>query len=97
MADINEPMTSEQRTLGLEAKRMIESDAMKAVFFELQAAYITSWQTSDIGSNGEQLPMDQASARRGMLWVKVKCLEDLQFELQAYADRAEFAENGGNS
>ncbi len=97
MADINEPMTPEQRTLGLEAKLMIESDALKAVFAELQLAYIDTWRHSDIGADGKPLLMEQASARRGMLWVKVKCLEDLQFELQAYADRAEFADDGGNS
>ena len=97
MPDINLEMTSEQIALGKDAKSIIEGDAMKAVFTELETAYIAAWRNSDVDQDGKQLPIEQASARRGTLWVKIKCLEDLQFELQAYADRAEFAEKGGNS
>lgn len=97
MPDINLAMTPDQIALGREAKRIIEGDAMKTVFADLETAYILTWKNSDVAPDGTQLPLDQASARRGALWVKLKCLEDLQFELKAYADRAEFAENGGNS
>ena len=87
-------MTPEQIAVGREAKKMLQSEALQTVFKSLEDAYIAAWRTSDIDSNGQQLPIEQASVRRGTLWVKLKCLEDLQFELRAYSERAEFAEMG---
>lgn len=97
MSDINADMTPEQIAVGREAKKMIQSDAMQTVFRSIEEAYIAAWRTSDVDANGETLPVEQASVRRGTLWVKLKCLEDLQFELRAYAERAEFAEMGENA
>ncbi len=89
MPDINAQMTPEMMTLGIEAKRIIESEAMTTVFETLQASYIAAWMASE---------GDEAGARiRGTLWVKVQCLMDLQTELKSYADRAEFAEMAGQS
>ena len=95
--DINEPRTEERVAHYHEAARLLNSPTLQEVFKTLKEAYIYAWENSDTDEEGQQLPLDQATARRGTLWVKVKCLDDLQFELQAYAGRAEVAEMAGTS
>ncbi len=89
MPDINAQMTPEMMTLGIEAKRIIESEAMAMVFRTLRESYIAAWETSADDADGPRL--------RGTIWVKMQCLMDLQTELKSYADRAEFAEMAGQS
>ena len=96
-ADINEEMTPEARALGREAKRIIESDAMQQLFATLKASYIRAWEQSHLNEKGEPRPLEDATAYRGTMWVKVKCLEDLQYEMKSYADRVEFAEKSEDS
>ena len=98
MPDINTPLTEEQLAHYREAKRLLDSPTLQEIFRTLKAAYIDAWESSDIDpSTGEARSPDSANATRGMLWIKVKCLEDLQFELGAYASRAEVAEMAGQS
>ena len=89
MPDINAKMTPEMMTLGIEAKRIIESEAMVMVFVTLRESYIAAWEASEADEAGQRL--------RGTLWVKMQCLKDLQTELKSYAERAEFAEMAGQS
>ena len=89
MPDINAKMTPEMMTLGIEAKRIIESEAMTAVFKTLREGYIFAWESSEGDEAGQRL--------RGTLWVKMQCLVDLKTELRSYAERAEFAEMAGQS
>ena len=95
--DINAPMTEQQLAHYREAARLLGSPTLKEVFKTLKQAYIEAWERSDKDSEGKDRPLDQATGVRGTLWVKVRVLEDLQWELGAYAARAEVAETAGQS
>jgi len=93
--DINAPMTEERLTHYREAKRLIESPTLNEVFKTLKEAYLAAWENSDRNSDGSPRTLEEATGHRGTLWVKVKVLEDLQYELNSYAGRAEVAEMAG--
>ena len=93
--DINTPLTEEQLAHYREAKRLIESPTLLEVFKTLKEAYMQAWENSDVTPDGKPRTLEEATGHRGTLWVKVKVLDDLQYELNAYANRAAVAETAG--